>query len=229
MSDGWIALHRQIQEHWIWNEKPFSRGQAWVDLLLLANHADTKAIFHGNLVNCRRGTVNRSILSLAERWGWSRKKTRNFIGLLERNEMVTTEGTTQGTTITIVNYGFFQNVGPTKGPTKGPSEGQRRNTNNNDNNVNKDKERDREKHKHGLYGNVLLTDAELEKLKAEYPKDWQERIDRLSEYIESTGKKYKNHLATIRSWARRERRPETENERIDREQRQTYAGGAGVY
>ena len=85
------------------------------------------------------------------------------------------------------------------------------------------------RHKYGRYKNVLLTDAELEKLKAEYPKDWQERIDRLSEYIESTGKKYKNHLATIRSWARRERRPETENERIDREQRQTYAGGAGVY
>lgn len=59
------------------------------------------------------------------------------------------------------------------------------------------------KHKYGMYNNILLTDEELEKLKAEYP-DWQERIDRLSEYVASSGKSYKSHYATIRAWARRE-------------------------
>ena len=60
------------------------------------------------------------------------------------------------------------------------------------------------KHKHGEYKNVLLSDEELEKLKAEYT-DWAERIERLSEYIESKGVKYKSHLATIRSWARKDK------------------------
>lgn len=60
------------------------------------------------------------------------------------------------------------------------------------------------RHKYGLYKNVLLSDAELEKLKAEFS-DWEERIERLSEYIESKGAKYKNHLATIRAWGRREK------------------------
>lgn len=59
------------------------------------------------------------------------------------------------------------------------------------------------KHKHGEYKNVLLTDEELDKLKEEYP-DWEERIDRLSAYVESTGKKYKSHYATIRNWARKD-------------------------
>lgn len=59
------------------------------------------------------------------------------------------------------------------------------------------------KHRHGEYANVLLTDDELEKLKAEFP-DWQERIERLSSYMASTGKAYKNHLATIRNWARKD-------------------------
>lgn len=59
------------------------------------------------------------------------------------------------------------------------------------------------KHKHGEYANVLLTDDELEKLKAEYP-DWQERIERLSSYVASTGKSYKSHYATIRNWARKD-------------------------
>ena len=60
------------------------------------------------------------------------------------------------------------------------------------------------KHKHGEYNNVLLTDEELEKLKAEYP-DWQERIERLSSYVASTGKSYKSHYATIRNWARKDK------------------------
>ena len=60
------------------------------------------------------------------------------------------------------------------------------------------------RHTHGSYENVLLSDEELEKLQAEFPTDYKERIERLSEYIASTGKKYKSHLATIRSWARNE-------------------------
>ena len=61
------------------------------------------------------------------------------------------------------------------------------------------------RHHYGEYENVLLTDAELEKLKNEFPTDWGERIERLSGYIASSGKKYKNHLATIRNWARKEK------------------------
>jgi predicted phage replisome organizer len=60
------------------------------------------------------------------------------------------------------------------------------------------------RHKYGEYKNVLLSDADLEKLKDEFPQDWQNRIENLSSYIASTGKSYKNHLATIRNWARKE-------------------------
>ena len=57
------------------------------------------------------------------------------------------------------------------------------------------------KHKHGEYNNVLLTDEELDKLQMDF-QDWQARIERLSSYIASTGKKYQSHYATIRYWAR---------------------------
>jgi Asp-tRNA(Asn)/Glu-tRNA(Gln) amidotransferase C subunit len=63
------------------------------------------------------------------------------------------------------------------------------------------------RHKYGLYKNVLLSDEELEKLKTEFS-DWEERIERLSEYIESSGKRYKSHLATIRAWARKDTKEE---------------------
>ena len=66
------------------------------------------------------------------------------------------------------------------------------------------------RHKYGLYEQVLLTDEDFEKLKEEFPHDYSERIARLDEYIASHGKKYKNHLATIRAWARKDmvKRPE---------------------
>lgn len=58
------------------------------------------------------------------------------------------------------------------------------------------------RHKYGEYSNVLLSDTDLEKLKAEFPNDWQGRIENLSSYMETHGKTYKNHLAVIRCWAR---------------------------
>ena len=61
-----------------------------------------------------------------------------------------------------------------------------------------------QKHKYGEYKNVLLSDEELEKLQDEFPCDWQERIERVSEYCASTGKTYKNYLATMRNWARKD-------------------------
>lgn len=61
------------------------------------------------------------------------------------------------------------------------------------------------RHKYGEYQNVLLSDQDLEKLKKEFPSDWQQRIENLSGYIAQFGKTYKSHLATIRNWARKDR------------------------
>ena len=59
------------------------------------------------------------------------------------------------------------------------------------------------RHKYGQYQNVLLSDDDMRKLQSEFP-DWKDRIERLSEYMASAGKQYKSHLATIRSWSRRD-------------------------
>ncbi|WP_301357300.1 helix-turn-helix domain-containing protein [Enterococcus spodopteracolus] len=69
------------------------------------------------------------------------------------------------------------------------------------------------RHKYGEYKNVLLSDDQMEKLKTEFPNDYQERIERLSEYCESAGKTYKNYLATIRSWARKEKNESKKNQK----------------
>jgi hypothetical protein len=77
------------------------------------------------------------------------------------------------------------------------------------------------RHKYGAYNNVLLSDADLEKLKTEFA-DYEERIERLSEYIASTGKSYKNHLATIRSWAKKDKKQVSYGQRTAEEKNAGY-------
>lgn len=59
------------------------------------------------------------------------------------------------------------------------------------------------KHKHGEYQHVLLTDEQYEKLISEFA-DWEDKIRNLDEYIQMTGKSYKDHYLTIKTWARNE-------------------------
>ena len=107
---GWIKLDRKITEHFLWEDKPFSKGQAWIDLLLLANHKEHKVPYKGEIVTCKRGEVDRSILWLAKRWGWSRSKVRDFLHTLEADQMVVLKATTHRTTVTIENYAFYQDL-----------------------------------------------------------------------------------------------------------------------
>ena len=62
-------------------------------------------------------------------------------------------------------------------------------------------EKVRPAHAYGRYQNVFLTDEELADLQASFPTVWDQYIEKLSEYMASTGKRYQSHAATIRRWA----------------------------
>ena len=67
------------------------------------------------------------------------------------------------------------------------------------------------KHKYGEFKNVLLTDEEVEKLKAKLP-DWEKWIETLSQGIELKGYKYKSHYLAILKWAKSEEKQTTNRE-----------------
>lgn len=102
-------------------------------------------------------------------------------------------------------------VEPEKRPCDGRENGRRtagkpapsnKNTNNKSSSNKKRVELARQNY--GSYGNVLLTDAEYQKLSADIPY-LDNLIEQLSAYMESSGKKYKSHAATLRVWAARDR------------------------
>lgn len=134
MSDGWISIHRCLQTHWLWDDKPFSYGQAWVDLLLMVNHKEAKTLMDATLVTVPAGSVITSEMKLSERWGWSRHKTRTFLKLLESDGMIEKKSDNKKTAINIVNWPKYQLLSTAEGQQKdinGTSTGHQRDTNNN--------------------------------------------------------------------------------------------------
>lgn len=127
MTDkGYIYLERKIRDHWLWDDKPFSMAQAWIDLILSANHENKDIVWNGTKLTIRRGQLMTSIAKLAERWGWNRKKVRRFLNALEMDNSLDVKVTTHGTTVTLVNYSDYQNKRTTKGTTKGQPMSQKR-------------------------------------------------------------------------------------------------------
>ena len=108
MSNGWIKLHRKILDCFIWQDKPYDKARAWIDLLLIAMHHDKKMLIDDEVVMIQRGSFMTSIVKLADRWGWSRNKVVRYLDMLESEQMLNTKRTPKGTLITIVKYDDYQ-------------------------------------------------------------------------------------------------------------------------
>ena len=104
---------------------------AWVDLLLLANHAPGFFYKRGIRVDIKVGQLGYDIESLAKRWKWSRNKVNRWLKDLENSNQIVKQKTNVTTIISIVNYSIYQGNGiadgranePPKGEAKGKAEG----------------------------------------------------------------------------------------------------------
>lgn len=106
---GYIKLYRSIMDHWLYSRsKPFCEAAAWIDLLMFVYRFDSKEPIRGQIQVTKAGSRWTGYQELADRWGWSKSKTVRFLKLLESDEMITLKSNTNGTLVTIVNYGDFQ-------------------------------------------------------------------------------------------------------------------------
>ena len=87
-NNGWVKLHRKLADNELWLAEPFTRGQAWIDLLLLANHKTGFIRRRGIMVKVERGQVAWGEEALARRWRWSRNKLRRFFSELAGRGMI---------------------------------------------------------------------------------------------------------------------------------------------
>jgi DNA replication protein DnaD len=107
--EGWISLHRQLQEHWLWKSKePFDKRSAWIDLLLMVNHQKEKVEFDKGFIEVERGQRITSLEKLSKRWRWSRHKVSDYLNQLEQDGMLVQVRDNKKTLISIENYDKYQ-------------------------------------------------------------------------------------------------------------------------
>lgn len=112
MHRGFIKLFRCVRENDMWQEKPFDRARAWIDLILIANHKDGKIRRRGIQVDIKTGEVGHSLRELSERWGWSLGKVQRYIDDLKKDNQIDTRIDTENVSVTSVicltNYEKYQ-------------------------------------------------------------------------------------------------------------------------
>lgn len=165
--EGWVSIHRQMSENDLWTCEVFSRGQAWVDLIILANHKESYFYKRGVKIEVKRGELSWSEVALSQRWKWSRNKVRKFLKDLEKEQQIEHQKTNVTTRIKLINYEKYQSneqqIEQQKDTKWTPKEQQKDTYNNvnNDNNVNNED-------KKSIEGRKLAFAHSLNKFSSQY-------------------------------------------------------------
>ena len=108
MAKGYVKIHRELMDDPVWTSEKFTRGQAWLHLIMLANSNPGYVRKRGTRINLSRGSVGYSIKELSRIFNWSESKTRRFRDELESDGKITFDKTNVSCTITLMNYDFWQ-------------------------------------------------------------------------------------------------------------------------
>jgi len=227
MSAGYIKLHRVLQDNPAWTSEPFTRSQAWVDMLLSASYKPHSVRIRGIKIDLERGQLALSEVEYAKRWKWSRGKVNRFLSELESKtvQQIVQQKTNVTTLVTILNYDRYQGDDTADSTANGQQTGSRRAA---DGHIQEGKEREEGKERkegtlalnerstgvdhvlntkqpkpsktaYGEFKNVTLTEAEHKKLLGGHGASrLSKAIAELDDYIESSGKRYKSHYAVLK-------------------------------
>ena len=107
--EGYIWLHREIQDHWIFKKAEYYR--AWSIIILNVNHSKGKVLINHELMNCERGESLKSLSTWVKLFSndWTIQKVRTFFKLLSNDKMVLISGK-KTTRLSVVNYDKYNTV-----------------------------------------------------------------------------------------------------------------------
>ena len=107
---GWVSIHRKIMDNPLLNRsRVYSNFEAWIWLLLKANHQDNKFLLGTEIMVVKTGEILTSQKKLCKQFRWGNSKLRNFLKVLQKDEMITIKVDSKSTRISICNYSTYQN------------------------------------------------------------------------------------------------------------------------
>ena len=202
MENGYIKLHRKLLSSRVFQNEGLLK--VWIWCLLRANHSGKwVSIMVGRTkteVWVEPGTFIFGRKSAAKELKMPESSIRNRMAKLKKMQNVDIKVDSNYSIIIIINWDTYQaskNNKDSEEDSRRTAVGQPEDTNKND------KKEKNEKKIYGEFKNVKLSDDELKKLKTKF-KDFDGRIESLSGYVASTGRKYRSHYATILNWSRKE-------------------------
>lgn len=113
-TQGWVKIHRQLLQNELWTRKPYSYGQAWIDLLLNASHEKFSLVFHNMKIDLLPGDIVTNQQNLSSRFGWKRQMCRTFLLTISATNMATITTTPKYTRISINNWSKYQGTNQQK-------------------------------------------------------------------------------------------------------------------
>ena len=103
---GWIKVHRQLTNHWIWEKPEYLK--CWIDILMQANIEAKKVLIKGQLIEVGRGEVIYSYDTWANRWKMNKSKVVRFLKMLEKDLMIELKNETVTTRLIVCKYDTYQ-------------------------------------------------------------------------------------------------------------------------
>jgi hypothetical protein len=124
---GYIMLWRSMFEHELWHSEPFTRAQAWIDIIANANYRDSVFFVRGNKVEVKRGQLAKPLRWYCDRWNWSRGKVERYFDYLEAGKQIDQHKSHVITVIEVKNYNKYQPNEQTESETDKQTDRQHKN------------------------------------------------------------------------------------------------------
>ena len=107
-NGDWFKYYRSSTESEFYFVKPFTKWQAWVDLLTLAAFVPRTVFIRGIEFRLQPGDMIESQKALAKRWKWSDNTVKKFLNLLSTRGQISIKVRYRISVISIVNWQKYQ-------------------------------------------------------------------------------------------------------------------------
>lgn len=210
MSDkkGWIKSYRSVLDNPVVT-KSTDHMAVWVYLLHTATIKKKKDLFNGKEIILKPGQLITGRDKISEKYkNLTASKVQRVLKDFENAHQIEQQTSPRGRLITLINWNKFQSseqpfeqqVDNNRTTSEQQPNNNRTLYKNSENIKNGKNERGAMLAPLGRFKNVLLAQNELNELKTKFPNDYEAKIERLSRYLENTGKTYRNHFSTLLEW-----------------------------
>jgi len=109
-KEGWIKLHRRMQDSLVWESCNSKQRDVLINLLMMANHQQKDWLWMGKRYTAKPGQFVTSLDSIKAKCSKdvSIQNIRTTLVLLSNLDFLTDESTKKGRLITILNWTYYQ-------------------------------------------------------------------------------------------------------------------------